>query len=410
VALCLPLPTTAAASFQFVSKWGTPGSGNGQFTSPYGIAVSSCGTVWVADRGNDRVQEFTSAGTFLNDDDGYSSPTGIAADPFGTLYFIKTNAHLIVRNDCPLPFLTTFVDGTPTGTGSGKLSFPEGVGADRFGNVYVADTFNNRVQKFYFIGGTFLDRWGANGGDGTSGGGDGEFTLPRGVAVDASGNVYVTDSDNSRVQKLSPTGAFLDKWGSSGSGDGQFQTPVGIAIDAAGNILVADRENDRVQKFSPSGEFLAKFGGFGSADGQFKQPQGIALDADGIIYVTDKGNDRVQRFREVPTLTLSGRQRQRAARQGGVTVGVACPTEPCEISAVGTVPLPGGRVLRLRAAGAELATGGTATLKLGLARKALRAVRRALRRGRKLRASLTVTARDGDGNETVADRTVRLRR
>jgi hypothetical protein len=67
-------------------------------------------------------------------------------------------------------------------------------------------------------------------------------------------------------------------------------------------------------------------------------------------------------------------------------------------------------VLRLRAAGAELATGGTATLKLGLARKALRAVRRALRRGRKLRASLTVTARDGDGNETVADRTVRLRR
>ena len=104
---------------------------------------------------------------------------------------------------------------------------------------------------------------------GSYGSGDGQFNAPSGVAVDSSGNVYVADTDNHRIQKFNSSGGFITKWGSSGSGDGQFNYPYGVAVDSSGNVYVADTSNDRIQKFNSTGGFITKWGSYGSGDGQF---------------------------------------------------------------------------------------------------------------------------------------------
>ncbi len=120
---------------------------------------------------------------------------------------------------------------------------------DGSGNVYVADTDNDRVQKFQSDG-SFLAKWEGTGGDG------GKFLRPYGIAVDAAGDVYVADSHNHRVQKLTSDGGFVTKWGTEGGVEGQFNTPYGVAVDASGNVYVADTGNLRIQKFSPAFPFL----------------------------------------------------------------------------------------------------------------------------------------------------------
>jgi DNA-binding beta-propeller fold protein YncE len=131
---------------------------------------------------------------------------------------------------------------------------------------------------------------------GSLGSGDGQFISPTDVMIDPSGDVYVADGNNHRIQKFDGSGAFLTKWGSSGSGDGEFSAPIKLASDASGNVYVADSVNDRIQKFDGSGAFLTKWGTAGSGDGQFEGPTGVAVDAGGNVYVVDKGYDRVQKF------------------------------------------------------------------------------------------------------------------
>ena len=98
------------------------------------------------------------------------------------------------------------------------------------------------------------------------------FNHPSGIAVDSSGNVYLADTDNHRIQKFSSNGQFVTRWGSQGSGDGQFGSPQGIALDSSGNVYIADEWNHRIQKFSSNGQFIAKWGSNGSGDGQFNWP------------------------------------------------------------------------------------------------------------------------------------------
>jgi hypothetical protein len=107
----------------------------------------------------------------------------------------------------------------------------------------VADSFNHRIQKFNSSG-VFQLKWGSNGS------GDGQFSDPRGVAVDASGSIFVVDTYNHRIQRFNSSGVFQEKWGSNGSGDGQCACPQGMAIDGSGTIYVAERDNHRVQKFT----------------------------------------------------------------------------------------------------------------------------------------------------------------
>jgi len=116
----------------------------------------------------------------------------------------------------------------------------------------------------------------------------GQFNFPQGVAVDGSGNVYVVDEDNCRVQKFSADGSFLRAWGSRGDGDGQFWEPKSVAVDGSGNVYVTDTAHYRVQKFDSNGAFLAKWGEKGSGDGQFIAPDGITTGPGSAVYVADK--------------------------------------------------------------------------------------------------------------------------
>jgi hypothetical protein len=145
----------------FLLKWGTSGSGGGQFSSPWGIALDSAGNVYVADHQNHRIQKFDSDGTFLQQ--------------WGM-----------------------------NGSGDGQFNFPQGVALDSAGNIYVTDSNNQRIQKFNSSG-VFLLKWGTNGS------GNGQFSFPSGIAVDSAGNVYVSDTNNSRIQWSLPA-QVGDEW------------------------------------------------------------------------------------------------------------------------------------------------------------------------------------------------------
>ena len=142
------------------------------------------------------------------------------------------------------------------------LRNPSGVVVDSSGNVYVTDTSNNRIQKFDSTGNPLM-KWGSEGS------GDGQFNYPYGIAIDNEGNIYVADSNNHRIQKFDSEGNFLMRWGSEGTGDGQFRWFCGIAISGSGDVYVADSENNRIQKFDSEGKFLTKWGTKGTGDGQF---------------------------------------------------------------------------------------------------------------------------------------------
>jgi len=184
------------------------------------------------------------------------------------------------------------------GNGPGQFIYAYGIAVDQSGKIFVADTANNRIQKFSSSDGinyTFVTAWG------TYGTGNGQFDAPYGIAVDRSGFVYVSDRNNNRIQKFSSTDginyAFVTKWGAYGTGDGQFDAPYGLAIDGSGLIYVADMLNNRVQAFNSCGVFVAKWGTYGDGDGQFYHPWGIAVDRSGNIFVTEYAGNRVQKFR-----------------------------------------------------------------------------------------------------------------
>ena len=161
------------------------------------------------------------------------------------------------------------------------------------------------VQKFTSSG-TFSAKWGIRYRSR-----DGQTRLPRDVAVDAAGKVYVADQGNSRVQKFNGDGSFVTKWGTPGTGDGQFRGLTGVAVDGSGNVYTTEVGNfandpaQGVQKFDSNGNFIGRWGGFGVGSGQFRSPLGIAVSpANGQVYVVDTGNDRIQRFQPERHLRL----------------------------------------------------------------------------------------------------------
>jgi tripartite motif-containing protein 71 len=178
-----------------------------------------------------------------------------------------------------------------------QFRYPTGIALSSSGMIYITDSWNDRIQKFT-PDGKLITKWGSRGSS------DGQFRFPTGLAVDSAANVYVADFGNSRVQKFTADGKFITKWGSEGSENGQFSRPQGIAVDSAANVYVADFGNSRVQKFTADGKFITKWGSRGSGDGQFGYgdmvvfvgPTGIAVDSAANVYVADFGNSRVQKF------------------------------------------------------------------------------------------------------------------
>src|SRR5579885_713322 len=191
---------------------------------------------------------------------------------------------------------------------TGQFAFPQGVTVDSSGNVYVTDLGNRRIEKFDNSG-TFLFTWG------TKGSGNGQFQSPIGIAM-SSDSIYVVDNELNNVQKFDLTGKFVTQWGTQGSGNGQFLLPQGIAVDPSGDVYVVDTGNNRIEKFDSSGKYILTFGSSGLGDGQFLSPRGVTADSQGSIYVSDSGNNRIQKFTEDGTFIQSY----------GVTSGVGLKT------------------------------------------------------------------------------------
>ena len=175
------------------------------------------------------------------------------------------------------------------GSGNGQFSSPRDVATDSAGNVWVADSENSRVEELNAEG-VFVRAFGS------AGTGNGQFKVIDGIAVDSKGDVWVTDAGNARIQEFTSEGVFVRAFGSYGTGNGQLVCPEGLAVDGSGNVWVADTCNGRVEEFSSSGVFVKTVGSYGSGNGEFYSPTDVAFDTKGDMWVTDRGNDRVEEF------------------------------------------------------------------------------------------------------------------
>ena len=177
------------------------------------------------------------------------------------------------------------------GSGNGQFEFLEEVEVHPItGDIWVSDKNNSRIQIFNSSG-VYQSQFG------TSGSGNGQFNTPRDIAFDASGNAYIVDIANHRVQKFNSSGVYQSQFGSNGTGNGQLQFPEGIAVHpTTGDIWVVDKNNDRVQIFNSSGVYQSQFGSAGAGNGQFGIPIEIDFDALGNAYVVDVSNHIVQKF------------------------------------------------------------------------------------------------------------------
>jgi sugar lactone lactonase YvrE len=182
------------------------------------------------------------------------------------------------------------------GTDAGQFQSPRGIALAPDGSLYVADAGNNRIQHLSPAG-KVLQVWGSFADISKGAAPGGTFNEPWGVAVAPDGSVYVADTWNYRIQKFTPDGKFVQMWGTGpAEGNTQFYGPRGLAVDSLGHVFVADTGNKRIVIFDAIGKYLGEFGGPGAQLGQLDEPVDIALDADGNAYVTDTWNQRIQVF------------------------------------------------------------------------------------------------------------------
>ena len=286
-----PAPTPAPLSFVLtVAGNGTEGASNGSknsasFRYPAGIALRDDGSLLVADQNNHRIRLIASDGTV-----SHFAGSGTSG----------------------------YLEGAAL---SARFSAPTGIAVGPDGAVYIADHYNHRIRKIDKDGtvSTFA-------GKGTAGDTDGgptqaEFRTPWGLAVDASGSVYVADQGNNLIRKISPEGQVSTLAGTvSGYADGdakteaRFSGPYGLAVDDKGSVYVADRSNHAIRKISPDGQ-VTTFAGTnasGYVDGvgtvaRFNFPWGVIVGPDSHLYVSDGENQRIRRIAPDGTVvTIAG--------------------------------------------------------------------------------------------------------
>jgi uncharacterized protein (TIGR03437 family) len=380
-----------------IAGTGTAGSsGNGAaatsatLNGPGGVAVDSSGNIYIGDTGNNVVRKisggniniFAGSGTAGYSGDGgqatsagLTGPTGIAVDAAGNVYIADTGDSLIRKVD-KNGIITSYIGGT--GPTAGRLNHPTGIWLDAAGTLYVADSNNRRMIKY--AGSTFTVIAG-NGTAGFSGdGGPASKALlnnPTGVAVDAAGSIYVADSNNSRIRKITPDGNIVTIAGRGGSGyygDGGPATAAGLAfprsltIDASGNVYVADTQNSVIRLLTPAlpaitaggvgnaasfaprlspGALASVFGtGFGSTTAQPAAPlpafvSGVSVLVNGTaapIYYLSPTQINFQ----VPWETATGTGNVAVAVNGGNSNTVAVPVSA---AGPGLFYLPGGAAI-----------------------------------------------------------------
>jgi sugar lactone lactonase YvrE len=215
-------------------------------------------------------------------------------------YGVLPTAQETVQEDPYAAAMTTLVPvtviGTPGETGS-IFNAPRSLAVAPDGSIYVADSRNHKIQHFSPTG-ELIHSWGSFSNTNSENAAAGTFNEPWGVAVGPDGSVYVADTWNNRIQKFTSKGDFVTMWGRSGLAEdmNSFYGPRGIAVDNAGRVYITDTGNKRVVVFTPDGEPITQFGTVGIDPGNFDEPVGIAVGNDGKVYVADTWNQRVQVF------------------------------------------------------------------------------------------------------------------
>jgi uncharacterized protein (TIGR03437 family) len=300
---------------------------NAQLSGPRGVAVDSAGNLYIADYGNSLIRKVSNgvitsvAGTGVagyNGDNGpvarvqLKYPAGVTVDASGNLYIADTG-------NCRIRQVSNGVMATVAGSAAygyagdngpavnAQLNFPNGVGVDSAGNLYIADTLNYVVRKvsdglITTVAGSGW--WGLGGDNGPATGALLSYTY--GVALDAAGSLYIADQENQRIRKVSnaviTTVAGAGSQGDNGPAAGaQLYAPGGVAVDFAGSVYVADTSNNRIRKISKgaiatvAGNGTMGYGGdYGPATGaQLNDPVGVAVDSAGNLYIADRGRVRM---------------------------------------------------------------------------------------------------------------------
>ena len=328
------------------------------------MALDRAGNLYIAEWNNNRIRKVNSAGVIstvagtgtagFSGDGGaatsaqLSNPQDVALDAAGNLYIADVSNGRIRKVDSAGVISTVAGSGTSGFGGDGgaataaQLNAPRGVALDGAGNLYIVDNNNNRIRKVDSSGDISTVA-----GDGTSGfGGDGgaatsaQLSNPRGVALDAAGNLYIADVNNSRIRKVNSAGniSTVAGDGTAGfSGDGgaatsaRLRDPEGVALDGAGNLYIADRSNRRIRKVDSAGVIstvagngMAGFGGDGGAatSARLRDPESVALDGAGNLYIADWGNNRIRKVDSAGVIsTVAGREQ--LSGPGGVALDAA---------------------------------------------------------------------------------------
>jgi tripartite motif-containing protein 2/3/tripartite motif-containing protein 71 len=274
-----------------VEKLGTPILTIDRVQGPWGLTFNQRGEVVVAEYNGHLISIFSPSGVKLQSFGlglGQTfDPCEIAVDAEGNILVINTGDACIQRFTPDGHFSTSV--GT-RGSGHLQFSIPTGIAFNASNNkIYVGDSGNHRLQVLnsdLTFSSTF----------GTVGGGKGQFQYPRGITCDHTGQVYVADQDNHRIQVFTAEGKYLRTIGRRGQGMGELDGPVGVATDTNHMVYVSEWNSHRVSVFTSEGRFVTTFGREGKGPGELEFPRGLAVDNSGVVYVCDGGNSRIQVF------------------------------------------------------------------------------------------------------------------
>ncbi len=316
------------------------------FALPIGPAVDKDGNLYVADLSANTIRKITPAGVVTTiagtagttgsaDGTGtaalFNQPSGVAVDGNGIIY-VADSGNNTIRKITTAGVVST-IAGTAGFTGStdangtaARFYYPRSIVIDGSNNLFVADTKNNTIRKITSTGdvstpagtaGTF--------GNTDATGAAARFNFPNSLTIDSSGNIYVADSLNNAVRKMTPAGAVTTLAGSPGNAGAvdatgsaaRFNEPSGVAADSAGNIYVADHNNQLIRKISPAGTVTTVAGvlgvsgaldglGYNLTPSQFRNPTGTAVDADNTVYVADTANGLIRKITGGVVSTLAG--------------------------------------------------------------------------------------------------------
>lgn len=342
--------TTFAGSGAFAAGSGYL-DGNGtssQFNNPIGIASDSAGNIYVADFSNSKIRKIANdtnhtvstiagsegagSGQGYQDGDGTSAkffgPNGVAVDSSGNVYVADSNNHKIRKISNNANHTVSTIAGSTQGYQDGdgtsaKFNTPNSITVDSLGNVYVADYLNNKIRKIANDANhtvtTIAGTGGFSGGNGYQDGAGSlsMFSRPTSIVSDSIGNMYIADSGNHKIRKITNDASYtvstvsgtINGYQDGAGNSAQFSYPTGVAIDSSGNIYVADQNNHKIRKIINDTNHtvftIAGFGGYSSGGGyvdglgnvaKFLYPNGITVDSAGKVYVGDSNNNKIRKI------------------------------------------------------------------------------------------------------------------